>query len=52
MPDYDGSAVYNEAVGKEVLGCKFVEKNCPNLKEGSDALAEFMDFLRNRSGLS
>ncbi|MCO4793157.1 MAG: aminotransferase class I/II-fold pyridoxal phosphate-dependent enzyme [Bacteriovoracaceae bacterium] len=51
--DYDGSAVYQASLEPllkpdtkdYVLGDKFVEENCPNLKWGADQIAAFLEKI-------
>lgn len=43
--DYDGAAAYEAMKRGEELNFDFVEKYCPSLKEGADALESFMKTL-------
>jgi len=40
--DYDGAEVFEAAKGAGTLDAAFVEKNCPRLKKGCDAIDAFM----------
>jgi aspartate/methionine/tyrosine aminotransferase len=43
--DYDGERVYKAAKKGKKLDFEFVEKYCPNLKEGCDAVEKFLKKL-------
>lgn len=43
--DYSGEEVYAKALECKQLDFNFIEKNCPNLKAGCDAIAKFVTSL-------
>jgi len=43
--DYEGEKVYQMSLRAKKLDFEFVEKNCPNLKSGMDALQGFLKSL-------
>lgn len=43
--DYDGGYVYEKSLGENELNDAFVEKYCPNLKDGLDSLEKFLNSL-------